>query len=139
MRLEKEVNGIKLYINFPVEKLLEEISNRRGDWMDSYNQEVGEDYETYADINPDDIAKDIDKLIEKIAYYQTPNGIDKLFDLLPLKKNNKLNKVTKPILHSLNYGYYIEECYGWKTTQLRMAARNELEADVYLDDTIIHY
>ena len=138
MKLEKEVNGIRLYINFPVEKILEEISKNRESWIENYNQEIYEDYET-CKVNPDDVAKDIDELVEKINYYQTPNGINELFNLLPLKKNNKLNKTKKPVLHSLNYGYYIEECYGWQTTQLRLAARNELEADVYLDTTIIHY
>lgn len=138
MRLEKEVNGIRLYINFPVEKILEDISKNRESWIENYIQEIYEDYET-CDTNPEDIAKDIDKLIEMVNYYQTEEGIEVLFNLLPLKKNNKLNKTKKPVLHSLNYGYYIEECYGWNTTQLRLAARNELEADVYLDNTIIHY
>ena len=138
MKLEKEINGIKLYINFPVEEILAEISKNRLTWEEEYNQEIDCDYEEVHDFK-EEVAKDIDKLIEKISYYQTPNGINELFNLLPLKKNNKLNKTKKPILHTLDYGYYIEDCYGWKTQQLRLAAKNELEAEVYLDSTIIHY
>ena len=138
MKLEKEINGIKLYINFPVEEILAEISKNRLTWEEEYNQEIDCDYEEDHDFK-EEVAKDIDKLIEKISYYQTPNGINELFNLLPLKKNNKLNKTKKPILHTLDYGYYIEDCYGWKTQQLRLAAKNELEAEVYLDSTIIHY
>ena len=138
MKLEKEINGIKLYINFPVEEILAEISKNRLTWEEEYNQEIGCDYEEVYDFK-EEVTKDIDKLIEKISYYQTPNGINELFNLLPLKKNNKLNKTKKPILYTLDYGYYIEDCYGWKTQQLRLAAKNELEAEVYLDSTIIHY
>ena len=138
MKLEKEINGIKLYINFPVEEILAEISKNRLTWEEECNQEIGCDYEEVYDFK-EEVTKDIDKLIEKISYYQTPNGINELFNLLPLKKNNKLNKTKKPILHTLDYGYYIEDCYGWKTQQLRLAAKNELEAEVYLDSTIIHY
>ena len=32
MKLEKEINGIKLYINFPVEEILAEISKNRLTW-----------------------------------------------------------------------------------------------------------
>ena len=103
-----------------------------------YKEKLPKYYEEVYDFK-EEVAKDIDKLIEKISYYQTPNGINELFNLLPLKKNNKLNKTKKPILHTLDYGYYIEDCYGWKTQQLRLAAKNELEAEVYLDSTIIHY
>lgn len=138
MKLEQDVNGIRLYINFPVEEILNKISENRRYWEENYNQEIDCNYENTYDFS-EEVAKDIDKLIEKIAYYQTPNGIKELFSLLPLKKNNKLNKTKKPALFTLKYGYYIEECYGWNTHQLRLAARNELEADVYLDETIIHY
>ena len=138
MILEQEVNGIRLYINFPVEEILDKISKNRKEWEEDYNQEIGCDYEEVYDFK-EEVAKDIDKLIEKINYYQTPNGIKELFSLLPLKKNNKLNKTKKPALFALKYGYYLEDSYGWRTVQLRLAAKNELEAEVYLDYTIIHY
>ena len=138
MRLEQEVNGIKLYINFPVEEILKKISDNKEDWIENYIHEVYNDYDTIVD-DPNKVAKDIDKLIEKINYYQTEEGIKELFNSLPLKKNNKLNKTKKPVLHTLNYGYYVDECYGWQTQQLRLAAKNELEAEVYLESTIIHY
>ena len=75
MKLEKEINGIKLYINFPVEEILAEISKNRLTWEEEYNQEIGCDYEEVYDFK-EEVAKDIDKLIEKISYYQTPNGIN---------------------------------------------------------------
>lgn len=138
MKLEREVNGIKLYIDFPVEEILKEISNNRKYWEENYRHSIGDDYDTVYD-NDEEIVKDVDKLIEMVNYYKTPDGIDKLFNLLPLKKNNKLNKTKKPVLHTLDFGNYIDECYGWETQQLRLAAKNELEAEVYLDSTIIHY
>lgn len=138
MRLEQELNGIKLYINFPVEEILAEIAANRAIWEEEFDQEIYQDHEETHDYK-EKVKKNIDELIEKINYYQTPNGINAMFQELPLKKNNKLKKTVKPVLYTLNYGYYLEDCYGWRTVQLRIEVKNELEAEVYLDRTIIHY
>lgn len=138
MKLEKELNGIKLYINFPVGEILEKISTNRKDWKEDYRHSVGDDYDKVYD-NDEEIVKDVDKLIEKVNYYQTDEGINEMFNLLPLKKNNKLNKSKKPVLHTLDFGIYIDECYGWRTQQLRLVTKNELEADVCLESIVIHY
>lgn len=139
MKFSKEINGILLYINFPVEQLLAEIDSKRKMWQEEYCQEIDNYKEEVCYDHYNKVEKDVDQLIAKINYYQTEQGIEELFNLLPLKKNNKLNKTKKPVLYTLGYGYYIEDCYGWRTTQLRMAATNELEAEIYLEQTIIHY
>lgn len=135
MRLEKEVNGIKLYINFPVENLLDAISQERVDWEEEFDDVINS-YDKKC--SPEDVKKNIDKMIEKILYYQE-KGIDELFKLLPLKKNNKISKSSKPVLFCLDYGRWIDECYGWKTYELRLEGVNELEAEVRLNYTTVHY
>ena len=107
------------------------------DWKEYYNQEVESNHK---EVTPKEVEKDIDKLIEAVHLYSSDEDrINQLFRLLPLKKNKKLSKSSKPVLHVLKYGAYLEDHYGWKTKNLRMVAIDELNAKVYLDSTIVHY
>lgn len=137
MKLQQEVNGILFTIDFPVKKILQEIEENKEYWIECYDELVESNH---AAMSPKDIQLDIDKLIEAVRIYSTEEDrINQLFRILPLKKNKKLSKQSKPVLHTMKCGTYLEDSYGWKTQQLRMAATDELNAKVYLDSTIIHY
>lgn len=134
MKITKSLNGINMTIDFPVEDLIRTINDNREDWMDTfteiihiYDEKASEEYQK----------KTIDEMIEKISYYQ--HHTDELFDMLPLKKNNKLSKSGKPTLYCLEIGSYWEESYGWHTYEIKMKALDELNAEIYLNDTIVHY
>ena len=142
MKLQREVNGNLFTIHFPVEEILQEIEENKEYWMESYNEVVGGTQTEY--FSEEEIKEQIDKLIEAVHIYSTQEDrINQLFRILPLKKNKKLSKQSKPTLHSMKCGIYLQSHYGWRTyqirMQLRMAATDELNANVYLDYTIISY
>jgi len=138
MQIQRERNGNLLTIDFPVEALLKEIANERAEW-EEYSLEVVNGNQDER-VSPETVKNDIDTMIEKINYYSSDEkGIAELFDMLPLKKNNKLSKSSKPSLYTMNYGYYVEDCYGWSTQEIRAVATDELNAKVYMSSTIIHY
>ena len=137
MKLQREVNGILFTIDFPVEEILQKIEENKEYWKEYYDELVEGNHEAKS---PEDVQKDIDKLIEAVHIYSTEEGrINQLFRLLPLKKNKKLSKSSKPTLHIMTCGVYLEDHYGWSTQILRMKAIDELNAKIYLDSTIVHY
>lgn len=136
MKLQREVNGNLFTIHFPVKEILQEIEENKEYWMESYNEVVGCTQTEY--LSEEEIKEQIDKLIEAVHIYSTQEDrINQLFRILPLKKNKKLSKQSKPVLHTMKCGTYLEDHYGWRTQQLRMAATDELNAEVYLESTIV--
>ena len=137
MKLQKEVGNFLFTIDFPVEEILQEIKENKEDWKEYYNQEVESNHK---EVTPKEVEKDIDKLIEAVHLYSSDEDrINQLFRVLPLKKNKKLSKSSKPVLHTMKSGTYLEDRYGWRTQNLRMVAIDELNAKIYLDSTIVHY
>ncbi len=137
MKLQREVNGVLFTIHFPVEEILQEIEENKEYWKESYDEKVESNHEA---VTPEEVQRNIDKLVEAIHLYSTDEDrINQLFRILPLKKNKKLSKQSKPTLHIMQCGTFLEDSYGWRTQNLRMAATDELNAKIYLDSTIIHY
>ena len=137
MKLQREVNGVLFTIHFLVEEILQKIEENKEYWKEYYDELVEGNHEAKS---PEDVQKDIDKLIEAVQIYSTEEDrINQLFRILPLKKNKKLSKQSKPVLHTMKCGTYLQDHYGWRTQQLRMVATDELNAKVYLDSTIVHY
>ncbi len=137
MKLQREVNGILFTIDFPVEEILQKIEENKEYWKEYYDEKVEGNHEA---VTPEEVQRNIDKLIEAVHIYSTDEDrINQLFRILPLKKNKKLSKQSKPTLHIMKCGIYLEDSYGWKTQNLRMAAIDELNAKIYLDSTIVPY
>lgn len=137
MKLQREVNGVLFTIDFPVEEILQEIEENKEYWKEYYDEKVEGNHEA---VTPEEVQRNIDKLIEAVHIYSTDEDrINQLFRILPLKKNKKLSKQSKPTLHIMQCGIYLEDSYGWKTQNLRMAATDELNAKIYLDSTIVPY
>lgn len=137
MKLQRERNGILFTVDFPADILIKEIESNRADWIENYTERVNGYQES---VSEKEINDDIDAMIQSIKDYSSDEkGIAELFNMLPLKKNNKLSKQSKPTIYCLNVGYYIDECYGWKTQEIRVQVTDELNATVILQDTIIHY
>jgi len=137
MKLQREVNGILFTIDFPVEEILQKIEENKEYWKEYYDEKVESNHEA---VTPEEVQINIDKLIEAIHLYSTDEDrINQLFRILPLKKNKKLSKQSKPTLHIMQCGTFLEDSYGWRTQNLRMKAIDELNAKVYLDSTIVHY
>ena len=137
MKLQREVNGTLFTIDFPVEEILQEIAKETEYWKEYYDEKVESNHEA---VTPEEVQRNIDKLIEAVHIYSTDEDrINQLFRILPLKKNKKLSKQSKPTLHIMQCGIYLEDSYGWKTQNLRMVATDELNAKIYLDSTIVPY
>lgn len=136
MKLQRERNGITFTIDFPAIALIKEISESKEEWVEMFTDVIN----TQDEATKEYAVKEIDDMIDKINYYASDEkGIEELFEMLPLKKNNKLSKQSKPTLSCLNVGYYVEDCYGWTTREIRVQAIDELNATVILQNTIIHY
>ncbi len=137
MILNKMRNGINFVIDYPADELIKEIESRRGDWMESLCDVVN----SYDERVTKEAAKqEIDAMIAEIKYSSDDlKGIRELVNSLPLKKNNKLSKQSKPTVYQLGIGSYVDECYGWRTYEIRVVATDELHAKVVLQDVIVHY
>lgn len=136
MILNRIRNGIDFVIDYPADELIKEIESKRVDWIDNLCDVIHSNERA----TEEKINKEIDDMIAAIKYSSEDlKGIRGLVNSLPLKKNNKLSKSSKPTIHQLGVGYYIDKCYGWRTYEIRVVIIDELHAKVIMQDTIVHY
>jgi hypothetical protein len=139
MQISKQIHGTTMFIDLNDQKILNEINGylKTEEYKRDYPELIGA-YEEK--IDPEAVDKDVAELEAKMkSYMENTAAQDVLFDKLPLKKNNRISRQTKPYLHSCVNGFYSDESYGWYGYKLRLAGIDETHAELEFRTMVEHY
>ena len=87
---------------------------------------------------PDAIIEDLNKFKNDIKRIIEGDG-EKLWKIIPLKKNGSFKKNIKPIIRTAINGSYWEDYFGWNTLVLRLEPRDDTHMYLELDTIVLHY